>query len=66
LNRDIRPRCELMKKHNKWLPMSEAFSMSVEELADKLGIDRKEIKVEPIGPLYERDLLFRYSKYITL
>ena len=66
LNRDIKPRCELMKKYNKWLPFSEAFSMSVEDLAKKLGEENVEVSKEDGSPLYERDLLFRYSKYLTI
>ena len=66
LNRDIKPRCELMKKYNKWLPFSEAFSMSVEDLAKKLGEENYQVQSDSGSPLYERDLLFRYSKYLTI
>ncbi len=66
LNKDIKPRCELMKKYDKWIPLNEAFSMSVEELAAKLEVDVKEITKEEDSPLNERDLLFKYSKYLTI
>jgi hypothetical protein len=65
LNRDIKPRCELMKKMKKCIPFKEAFSMSVEDLANKLGASNP-ASVGDSGPLYERDLLFRYSKYYTI
>lgn len=65
LKRDIKPRCEMMKKINKWIPFKEAFSMSVEDLAIKLGASSVE-KIGDSAPLYERDLLFRYSKYLTI
>lgn len=65
LERDIKPRCELMKKYNNWLPFSEAFAMTVDELALKLGANQTEVtKVDDFN--YERDLLFRYSKYVTI
>jgi hypothetical protein len=66
LNKDIRPRCEMMKKTGKWIPLNEAFSMSVEDLAQKLGLDKKEIPSYEDSSLHERDLLFKYSKYITI
>jgi hypothetical protein len=65
LKRDIKPRCEIMKKMNKWIPFKEAFSISVEDLAIKLGAGSVE-EIENSAPLYERDLLFRYSKYLTI
>jgi hypothetical protein len=65
LNRDIKPRCEMMKQMKKWIPFKEAFSMSVEDLAKKLGAVNP-TSVGDSGPLYERDLLFRYSKYYTI
>lgn len=65
LNRDIKPRCELMKKMNKWISFKEAFSMSVEDLAKKLGTGSPD-NITDSAPLYERDLLFRYSKYFTI
>ena len=55
-----------MKNNNTWLPFTEAFSMSVEDLAKKLNVKIDEIKVKDSGPLQERDLLFRYSKYHTI
>lgn len=68
LQKDIKPRCELMKKYNKWLPFNEAFSMSIEDLAEKLNVkaEDKAIKPSDASPLQERDLLFRYSKYHTI
>jgi len=65
LKRDIKPRCELMKKMNNWIPFKEAFSMSVEDLAKRLGTVNN-INVDDSAPLFERDLLFRYSKYYTI
>ncbi len=36
LERDIKPRCGLMKEYNVWVKFSEAFSMSVDELEVRL------------------------------
>jgi hypothetical protein len=67
LNRDIIPRVNLMKKNNQWLPFKEAFSMSLEELAQKLNSKETiSTNFDASAPLYERDLLFRYSKYSTI
>lgn len=66
LKNDIKPRCELMKKANKSIPYSEAFSMTLDQLAEKLGVDKKDIAGAEDKGLFERDLMFRYSKYITI
>jgi hypothetical protein len=67
LNRDIKPRCELMKNMNKWITFKEAFSMSVEDLAKRLGtVNNVNVVDSTSAPLFERDLLFRYSKYYTI
>jgi hypothetical protein len=66
LKDDIKPRCEIMKKANKWLPFAEAFSITVDQLAEKLGVDKKDIISTEDKGLFERDLMFRYSKYITI
>jgi hypothetical protein len=64
---DIKPRCEVMKKCNKWIPFKEAFSISPSEFQSRMGITATEYDsfVEP-SPLHERDLMFRYSKYLIL
>ena len=63
--RDIKPRCELMRKYNNWIPLKEAFALSAEEFTKKLGasIDEYNLLVEDSSPLFERDLLYRYNKY---
>jgi hypothetical protein len=68
LNRDIKPRCELMKKHNKWIPFKEAFALSPDEFCKRLSVERKEFDelYHDSSPLFERDLTFRYSKYLTI
>jgi hypothetical protein len=64
---DIKPRCEVMRKYNKWLPFKEAFSISPEEFQKRMGISNQEYEgfTEP-SPLQERDLMFRYSKYLLI
>jgi len=66
LERDIKPRCELMKKYNTWLPFSQVFSLSMPELAEKLGAKQEEISLQGTPLSNERDLLFKYSKYHTI
>jgi hypothetical protein len=70
LKRDIIPRCEMMKRANKWLPFKEAFSMSLEDLAKKLTISTEGLNSLNTGsensPVYEREMLFKYSKYHTI
>jgi hypothetical protein len=66
LERDIKPRCNLMKKYNKWIPFKEAFSMTPEEFAKKINISPSEFIEGDPSPLFERDLMFRYSKYYTI
>ncbi len=63
-NRDIKPRCELMRKYNTWIPMKEAFGLNPEEFVKKIGGSIQEYNsfVES-SPMYERDLLYRYNKY---
>jgi hypothetical protein len=63
--RDIKPRCELMRKYNNWIPLKEAFALSTEEFTKKVGGSLEEYNsfVEDSSPLYERDLLYRYNKY---
>ncbi len=66
LETDIKPRCELMKFHNKWIPLKEAFSLSFEEFIERLGLTKDNYKKHSSeSPLRERDVLFRYSKYLT-
>ena len=64
-NKDIKPRCELMRKYNKWIPFKSAFSLTPEDFVQKIGVDLKEYESfkEDSSPLYERDLLYRYNKY---
>lgn len=67
-NTEIKPRCELMRRMNLWMPLKEAFSLSPEEFTKKLGVEIAEyekLKEDP-SPLYERDLLYRYNKYIGI
>lgn len=64
-HRDIKPRCELMRRYNNWIPLKEAFGLSAEEFTKKIGASQEEYNsfVEDSSPLYERDLLFRYNKF---
>lgn len=67
-NTEIKPRCELMRRLNIWMPFKEAFSLTPEEFTKKLNVDFAEyekLKEDP-SPLFERDLLFRYNKYIGI
>lgn len=63
--RDIKPRCELMRKYNNWIPLKEAFALPPEEFTKKIGasLDEYNSFVEDSSPLHERDLLYRYNKY---
>jgi hypothetical protein len=64
---DIKPRCEVMKKYNKWIPLKEAFSISPADFQQRLGISAQEYEgYKEDSPLHERDLLFRYSKYLII
>jgi hypothetical protein len=64
---DIKPRCEVMKMQNKWIPFNEAFSISPTEFQSKLGVSSQEYEnLKEASPLHERDLMFRYSKYLVL
>ncbi len=67
-NTEIKPRCELMRRMNSWMPFKEAFSLTPEEFTKKLNVDLSEFEKlkEDSSPLYERDLLFRYNKYIGI
>lgn len=63
--RDIKPRCELMRKYNNWIPLKEAFALPAEDFTKKIGasVDEYNSLVEDSSPLYERDLLYRYNKF---
>lgn len=67
-NTEIKPRCELMRRLNSWMPFKEAFSLTPEEFTKKLNVDLIEFErlKEDSSPLFERDLLFRYNKYIGI
>ncbi len=60
LNKDIKPRCELMKKYNKWIPFKEVFSLTPEEFINRIGAKKEDYVEYESGPLHERDIMFRY------
>lgn len=66
--RDIKPRCEIMRRKENWLPLKEAFALSPQKFAEKIGVTEEEYNryVENSAPLYERDLLFKYNKYFGM
>ena len=66
LETDIKPRCEIMKKYNKWIPFKEAFSLTPEQFAERMGVNNSEYDNNSSPSLLnERDIFFRYSKYLT-
>jgi hypothetical protein len=66
LETDIKPRCEIMKKYNKWIPFKEAFSLPLDQFAEKMGVKKSEVdSLTSPSMLHERDIFFRYSKYLT-
>jgi hypothetical protein len=66
LDTDIKPRCEIMKKYNKWIPFKEAFSLTADQFAEKMGVNKSEFdSYASPSLLHERDVFFRYSKYLT-
>lgn len=62
---DIKPRCQLMRRYNKWIPFKEAFALPVEDFVNQVGgtIEEFNSLIENPSPLYERDLLYKYNKY---
>lgn len=64
-HKDIKPRCELMRKYNNWIPLKEAFALNSEDFVKQIGgsIEEYNSFVEDSSPLYERDLLYRYNKF---
>lgn len=63
--KDIKPRCELMRRYNKWISFKEAFALPAEDFVNKVGGSIEEFNslIENPSPLYERDLLYKYNKY---
>jgi hypothetical protein len=68
LNTEIRPRIELMRSKNKFIPLKQAFSLDKKEFAKVINASEDDFNklVRDPAPQYERDLTFRYSKYLSI
>lgn len=68
LNSEIKPRIELMRTKNKYLPLKLVFAMDKTDFVNAINAKTEEYDklVQDPAPHFERDLTFRYSKYLSI